>query len=158
MGVFRDSFGFDGANAHVIVESPVSEVAAIAPRSSSGHCGVIMPLIVSGKPESALKAAADSAHFLRSTPEVNLFDLTSSAALRRDWHEHWAIAFGATYKSFSAALEGFACGDANGGDGQRQHAGAAFANLRLPGEPIRHQTRRAHPRIRGGDRAAGPRE
>ena len=110
-----NSFGFGGANAHVILESPAAKVTPLQPRPSRPQTGAELPLLVSGKSEPALKAAArDFANFLREHQSVPLYDIAYSANFNREWHEHRAVVFGATHKSLASALEHFADGTASG--------------------------------------------
>jgi acyl transferase domain-containing protein/NADPH:quinone reductase-like Zn-dependent oxidoreductase/acyl carrier protein len=81
-----NSFGFGGANAHVILQSPPRAGAA----GPAGHdAEVATPLFLSARSELALRALARSyAAHLRSHPEQALYDVANAAAFRRDWHEH----------------------------------------------------------------------
>ncbi|MGA0034252.1 MAG: type I polyketide synthase, partial [Burkholderiales bacterium] len=100
-----NSFGFGGANAHVILESPD------APRD----CGMpqpdrAVPLLVSGKSPAALKnAAGNMAAFLRD-PANNaaLCDIAYSSIFHRDWHDHRALLFAGDKASLADALQAFA--------------------------------------------------
>ena len=110
-----NSFGFGGANAHVILESPAAKVTPLQPRPSRPQAGAELPLMVSGKSEPALKAAArEFADFLRAHQSVPLYDIAYSANFNREWHAHRAIVFGATHKSLASALEHFANGTNSG--------------------------------------------
>ncbi len=110
-----NSFGFGGANAHVILESPAAKVTPLQPRPPKPAAGAELPLVVSGKSEAALKAAArDFATFLRRHQSVPLYDIAYSATFNREWHEHRAVVSGATHKSLASALEHFANGTASG--------------------------------------------
>jgi len=110
-----NSFGFGGANAHVILESPAAKVTPLQPRPPKPQPGAELPLVVSGKSEPALKAAArDYATFLRQHQSVPLYDIAYSATFNREWHEYRAVVFGSTHKSLASALEHFANGTASG--------------------------------------------
>ena len=100
-----NSFGFGGANAHVILASPPTrptETANLVPDTP-------LPVAVSGKSAAALKAAARNlAQHLRANAGLPLYDVAYSAALHREWHEHRAIVLAGDSKSLAAALEDFA--------------------------------------------------
>ncbi|CUI66711.1 type I polyketide synthase [Achromobacter kerstersii] len=101
-----NSFGFGGANAHVILESapprsPASEgkMAKTAP----------IPVIVTGKSSQALKAAArQMADVLRGQPARFLYNAAYHAAMRRDWHGERAVVFGTQCNTVADLLEQFA--------------------------------------------------
>jgi acyl transferase domain-containing protein/NADPH:quinone reductase-like Zn-dependent oxidoreductase/acyl carrier protein len=104
-----NSFGFGGANAHVILESPPAR------RTETGQSAPVTPLpvVVSGKSAAALKAAARNlAQYVRAHEEIPLYDVAYSAALHREWHEHRAIVLAGTTSSVAAALEDFAANPA----------------------------------------------
>ena len=110
--VGTNSFGFGGANAHVILESYDSPQGK-APRPTNIHD---VPIVISAKTSAALKvAAADFAHFLRSKPLAPFYDVAFNTCFARDWHEHRAIVFGHSAQSVITALENFGAGaDKNG--------------------------------------------
>lgn len=96
-----NSFGFGGANAHVILESPPPQRQPAAP------AGLLLPVLLSGKDADALKQAASQwAAFLRD-PENNssLYEIAYSAAFHRDWHDHRAICLAHDKPSLAAALD-----------------------------------------------------
>ncbi len=100
-----NSFGFGGTNAHVILES--AEIYAKEQQIKPE--GVPLPVILSGKSASALKAAArDLSGFLRDRDDVELYDIAYSAAFHREWHEHRAIVQADTTESLASALAKFA--------------------------------------------------
>ena len=102
-----NSFGFGGANAHVILESPEIHQAA----QPDGRSAMLLPVNVSGRSVAALKAAArDLTYFLRNHDAAELYDIAYSAALRRDWHEHRAIVLARTTDSAASGLANFAEG------------------------------------------------
>ena len=106
-----NSFGFGGANAHVILAShPEPGRKAAAPRSGIEQRSA--PLLVSGRSEAALKAAAlRLAELLREREDRPLYDIAWSCAFHRDWHAHRAIALGDDRASAVLALEKFARGE-----------------------------------------------
>ena len=100
-----NSFGFGGANAHVILESDDALKA-----SSPKHANTtLLPLIISAKDPLALKAAAlDFSEFLNNQPESSVYDIAHNAVFRREWHEYRAIVYGATTKTIAEALLNYA--------------------------------------------------
>lgn len=102
-----NSFGFGGANAHVILESP--DEIELAPRASLTPPA---PLLLSGRSEAALQAgaAAFAAH-LRDCPWQQYADIAYTAAFHRDFHERRLIAFGGTRDAIVQSLLAFAAGE-----------------------------------------------
>lgn len=104
-----NSFGFGGANAHVILESaptgaetPATKLVKNAP----------VPLIVSGKTQQALRdAAAAMARHLRQDTGRPLYDLAYHAALRRDWHQHRALVFASDKRRAADDFQSLADGE-----------------------------------------------
>ncbi|KAG1205238.1 hypothetical protein G6F35_011766 [Rhizopus arrhizus] len=84
LGVGVNSFGFGGANAHVILESaPPRSPAAEGKMAKTAP----IPVVVSGKTPQALKTAArQMAAVLRDQPAKFLYNAAYHAAMRRDWH------------------------------------------------------------------------
>jgi len=102
-----NSFGFGGANAHVIIESPARQVENTPAKPNTE----LVPLILSGKSRAALKVAAQQySIFLGHQKKNDLYDIAYSAAFHRDWHEHRAVIFGSSPKSLAKALGQFADG------------------------------------------------
>ena len=100
-----NSFGFGGANAHVILESHEQPESKKPKRSIAAN----LPVILSAKGSVALKAAArDFSAFLKEQPQADFYDIAHNSAFRREWHEHRVVAFGTTAKSVSKALLNFA--------------------------------------------------
>ncbi|WP_322062768.1 SDR family NAD(P)-dependent oxidoreductase [Paraburkholderia sp. J63] len=105
-----NSFGFGGANAHVILQTPAQSSPAPDARLKKTAA---VPMIVSGRSEQALQAnARQLAQTLRSQPALPLYDVAYGAALRRDWHEKRAVVFGTDNESVAHLLEQIGLGDA----------------------------------------------
>ncbi|MGB7525500.1 MAG: type I polyketide synthase, partial [Castellaniella sp.] len=84
-----NSFGFGGANAHVILHSPDEPDAADT--ATSGE-PADFPLILSGRSPQALRAAArDMAAHLEGLDRAARYDAAYQAARRRDWHAYRAL-------------------------------------------------------------------
>jgi acyl transferase domain-containing protein/NADPH:quinone reductase-like Zn-dependent oxidoreductase/acyl carrier protein/NADP-dependent 3-hydroxy acid dehydrogenase YdfG len=76
-----NSFGFGGANAHVLLREYRREHDA----ESSPHGSALPPLFLSARTEPALRGMAGRyAAFLRGTPQAELYDVAYSAACGRD--------------------------------------------------------------------------
>ena len=105
-----NSFGFGGANAHVILESHQSPTAS-TPRLPKGSA---LPILVSGRDKAALCAAArEFAAFIAEQPQKSLYDIAYQTVHGREWHEHRAVLFGTTPESIAEALAHFADGAVN---------------------------------------------
>ena len=103
-----NSFGFGGANAHIILQS-YNQPPDGAAGSHSAHELGEAPLLVSGRSEAALKAAAlRLAEFIRAREDVPLYDIAYSCAFHHDWHSHRAVTIGHDRHSAALALERFA--------------------------------------------------
>ena len=102
-----NSFGFGGANAHVILQSHNAEsrTTPALPRASS------LPVIVSARDAGALKIAArELAHFIVGQPQGALYDIAHQLVHGREQHAHRAVLFGRTPGSVANMLEQFADG------------------------------------------------
>ena len=111
--VGTNSFGFGGANAHVILESYDSPLGK-APRPTNIQD---VPVVISAKSQAALKVAvAEFAAFMKAKPHVPLYDIAFNTCFARDWHDHRAIVFAHSSDTVLAALENLAAGaDKHGG-------------------------------------------
>ncbi|WP_129971919.1 type I polyketide synthase [Pseudomonas sp. SWI36] len=79
-----NSFGFGGANAHVILQSP--EPQAPAAQAASARR---VPLLLSAKSEQGLRATAERfAAYLAGQPQADYYDVAYQAMFRRDAHSH----------------------------------------------------------------------
>jgi phthiocerol/phenolphthiocerol synthesis type-I polyketide synthase C len=100
-----NSFGFGGANAHVILESYTADTAAkpALPKSRT------LPIMVSARDATALSTAArDLAHFIAGQPRNALYDIAYQSVHGRERHAHCAVLFGTTPATIAATLEEFA--------------------------------------------------
>lgn len=123
-----NSFGFGGANAHLILQSPDPLRQEDAP--GAPHADALLPVVVSGKTPQALTAAAEAmARSLEQTRGATLYDTAYQSVFQRDWHTHRAIVWGRQAGPMAESLRAFAQG--------RQpplpvHAGQGVADARGP--------------------------
>jgi len=100
-----NSFGFGGANAHVILEShqqPQSN-PLLQPQNK------LLPIIISAKDSAALKSAADEfSRFLDKQHQSALYDIAFNTVFRRELHDHRLVTYGSTTKNISKDLFNFA--------------------------------------------------
>lgn len=102
-----NSFGFGGANAHVILQSHEVE----QPKASGLMAAAALPVVVSARTPNALNAAALAmADRLQDMPPSALYDLAYHAAFRREWHDHRAVVFGTSASTIAAHLRAFSEG------------------------------------------------
>lgn len=105
-----NSFGFGGANAHAILQTPPKPEAMPAAQLAGTTA---IPVIISGRTAAALNdAARGMAAALRAHPPRTLYDVAYSAAKRRDWHQERAVVYGNDAEAIACLLEQFAAGEA----------------------------------------------
>ena len=100
-----NSFGFGGANAHVILEShePPKSKAPQGPQDT------LLPLVLSAKDPVALQAAArEFSLFLKEQPQSAWYDIAYNTVFRRECHEHRAIFHSASIEAAAGELLNFA--------------------------------------------------
>jgi len=98
-----NSFGFGGANAHVILESPPE----VSQRPSVTDLSV--PLILSAKDSAGLAAQAEQfAQFLASPGATNLYDVAYQSMFQRDLQPQRVVVFGAQAQGTAQALLDYA--------------------------------------------------
>nr|WP_180206773.1 type I polyketide synthase [Pseudomonas sp. SbOxS1]NYU07046.1 SDR family NAD(P)-dependent oxidoreductase [Pseudomonas sp. SbOxS1] len=98
-----NSFGFGGANAHVILQSHTPQ--AVAPVAQAGP----VPLMVTAKDSAGLAAMAESiAQHLGDHPAAGLYDVAYQAMMRRDLHPQRVVVFEADQQQGAQALLDFA--------------------------------------------------
>lgn len=121
-----NSFGFGGANAHVILESDEQP----KPKPSKSLKATVLPVVLSAKNNAVLKVAArDFSVFLETQPESALYDIAHNALFRREWHEYRAMVYGTTKKAIAQALLNFA------NDMPEQILVASGTTLQMPSGP-----------------------
>ena len=88
-----NSFGFGGANAHVILESTENyPIVATIPKCTTLRRNI--PLVISGSTVPALQAAAQALKGVLAEPEhPALYDVAYQLAYRREWFEHRGVLF-----------------------------------------------------------------
>jgi acyl transferase domain-containing protein/NADPH:quinone reductase-like Zn-dependent oxidoreductase/acyl carrier protein len=104
-----NSFGFGGANAHIILESfeqSRSHLASFSDRTD-------LPILLSAKtPEALQQAAHDFAQFLAKQPESARYDISYNTIYHREWHPCRLLVTEPTQASLIQALSTFN-GDSN---------------------------------------------
>lgn len=114
MGV--NSFGFGGANAHVVLEEhvaePVGEDGSDAAPDEAGAPTTILPLCLSARTETSLqRLAAAYRDLLAGESAVSLADVCAGAAFRRSHLEHRLTACASTRAETARALDAFLAGE-----------------------------------------------
>ncbi|MFY0728116.1 SDR family NAD(P)-dependent oxidoreductase [Pseudomonas sp. NFX15] len=98
-----NSFGFGGANAHVILQSHTPETPPPAAASKA------VPLMVTAKDSVALAAMAEGiAQHLSDHPASSLYDVAYQAMIRRDLHAQRVVVFDHDTQHSAQALLDFA--------------------------------------------------
>ena len=100
-----NSFGFGGANAHVILESAEQQPQSLGKADNS----VVLPVLISGKSPAALKSAACQwADWLKNGQSASLYEIAYNSLFRRDWHKHRAIVFADSAEALAGQLHHWA--------------------------------------------------
>lgn len=113
-----NSFGFGGANAHVVVSEPSPQPSAqasnqpsnqpSAPSSTAPPCQMERPwIMVSGRSPGAMRAvAAQVAEYMDAHDDRrSLGDLSAALLTRRTWHTHRAAVWADDMAAMRSALE-----------------------------------------------------
>jgi acyl transferase domain-containing protein/NADPH:quinone reductase-like Zn-dependent oxidoreductase/acyl carrier protein len=102
-----NSFGFGGANAHVVLESPASKKISVGSKGKKSDRSLeSAPLFLSAKSEAALKDLAKKySAFLRSNPKISTYDLAHGVTHRREWLPQRLAVSGKTAPAIAAALD-----------------------------------------------------
>lgn len=107
-----NSFGFGGANAHVIIESPSPRVSALATKPRKAPVNALVPVIFTAKSAPALRAVAQRYGALLGSRRDH-YHVAHSIAFEREWHQHRAVVWGRDSTSLAESLEAFAEGKAD---------------------------------------------
>lgn len=84
-----NSFGFGGANAHVILQSPT-----LPAQKKTAASKQALPILISAKTEAAVAAVAADLHdYLNLNPKTSLADLAYNLSQRREKHPFSSVAF-----------------------------------------------------------------
>ncbi|MFF3460782.1 beta-ketoacyl synthase N-terminal-like domain-containing protein, partial [Streptomyces sp. NPDC002730] len=102
------SFGISGTNAHVILEQAPAVEAVEA--SEAPVVGGVVPWVLSGKSEGALRAQAERLYSFVEGSELGLADVGYSLAVSRARFEHRAVVSGASREELLSGLEALAAG------------------------------------------------
>ena len=112
-----NSFGFGGANAHVVLRSD----DARPQREGSQSPDARVPLVLSARSPAALRAvAARYLDHLRAHPEQDFYDLAYSAAFHREFLPHRAFVHNEDGQTIEAVLEAYAEGGDTAGVAEGQ--------------------------------------
>ncbi|MEU8775882.1 type I polyketide synthase [Streptomyces sp. NPDC048606] len=105
------SFGISGTNAHVIIEQAPAAPAERRP-APAAEAARVLPWLVSGKDEKAVRAQASRLHrFALDHPELSAADIGFSLATGRAVLEHSAAVVGADRESLIRGLSSLAHGE-----------------------------------------------
>ncbi|MGY6216362.1 type I polyketide synthase [Methylolobus aquaticus] len=97
-----NSFGFGGANAHVILKSPPP---GRTDTRSDAVDDFSAPLLLSGRSDTAARTAArEFAEYLQNPQVSSFYDALYTAAFHRDHHDHRMVAWAPTREALAALL------------------------------------------------------
>jgi acyl transferase domain-containing protein/NADPH:quinone reductase-like Zn-dependent oxidoreductase/NAD(P)-dependent dehydrogenase (short-subunit alcohol dehydrogenase family)/acyl carrier protein len=103
------SFGFGGANAHVVLQRPASRAVATPPPEA-------LALPVTARSAEALDAAvAQMAAFVARRPDLDAADIAYTALRRRDLHPHRAVVVASDRAGLLTGLQALTTGAESGG-------------------------------------------
>ncbi|OKJ95137.1 hypothetical protein AMK26_31605 [Streptomyces sp. CB03234] len=122
-----NSFGFGGANAHVVLTPP--PVTVPLPRQATAPDGDRpLPVLVSARSAQALReAAARVAERLATADPGDFYDLAHTTCLRRSAHPHRAVVLASGAREAAARLTRLFPGDGDSDDPGRTGEAAAGA-------------------------------
>ena len=107
-----NSFGFGGANAHVVLQSPDTTTLTVRVAEGAPGTSAVPPLIVSGRGDAAARAtAANMGSYIDAHPDTPHYDIAYSAAFHREWHADRLIAFADNVPDQISDLQRHAAGE-----------------------------------------------
>ncbi|TDT40131.1 acyl transferase domain-containing protein [Streptomyces sp. BK208] len=99
-----NSFGFGGANAHVILAASAPNTPGTEKTSEGSSCHPVLPVVVSARTEQALRVACqEMAQHLQFTTDA-FYDVAYTATVRRHHHERRAGVLAASAAEAADAL------------------------------------------------------
>lgn len=104
-----NSFGFGGANAHVILESHTSTPESASKPNPTAP--MPLPLRLSARDDDALRQQAQALSDQLSKSDASLYDLAYGLLYRREHHRNGALLFSDNATEAATALAQFAAGD-----------------------------------------------
>ncbi|MGW2189833.1 beta-ketoacyl synthase N-terminal-like domain-containing protein, partial [Streptomyces sp. NPDC001719] len=128
-----NSFGFGGANAHVVLAEPPPAPRSVRRRRVPDG-DVRLPVLVSARtPTAAGAAARQMAARLRQCPPEDFYDLAYTSFLRRGRHEHRAVVLATGPAEAAAQFDALAHGEQNVGGALTEEADGAPVTLAFSG-------------------------
>ncbi|WP_245391875.1 type I polyketide synthase [Salinicola aestuarinus] len=110
LNVGVNSFGFGGANAHVLLQS-APPVTATTTSPDSQASGERLPLMLSARSPDALRELAGRISHRLTEGDASLFDTAYSLVFRRDTHPHRAVLFSDSSAEAITRLDALAAGE-----------------------------------------------
>ncbi|WP_030795407.1 type I polyketide synthase, partial [Streptomyces sp. NRRL S-920] len=109
------SFGISGTNAHVVIEQFAPEAEPVPSTAPGAVGGVVVPWVLSGKTEGALRAQAERLYsFVRENSELRAADVGYSLAVTRARFEHRAVVTGSDVDELLVGVQALAAGEPSG--------------------------------------------
>ena len=99
-----NSFGFGGANAHVILQTPPAVTTPDTPVDLEKQ----LPFVLSGQSEAAVKQAASELAELLRHSETALYDTAYQLRFKRDLHSEGCVVFASSRSEATVTLKRFA--------------------------------------------------
>src|SRR5690554_6694515 len=103
-----NSFGFGGANAHVILESAPETASTATPKVTTSPTTGPLPLRLSARGEPALRAMAGQLATLFEHSDADLYDIAHTLWHRREHHRDGALLFAENKAEAARLLAAFA--------------------------------------------------